>query len=88
MADPIMEKKQLEHSEHIEDLDEEKLKQKTGKQDYSGAAEKTDPVEIALVRKLDRWIMVRIRFVVGLMVPLLMPDSLCFGPCTGSTTST
>ncbi|KAK0662347.1 putative transporter C11D3.18C [Lasiodiplodia hormozganensis] len=57
MADPIMEKKQLEHSEHIEDLDEEKLKQKTGKQDYSGAAEKTDPVEIALVRKLDRWIM-------------------------------
>lgn len=26
--------------------------------DYSGAAEKTDPVEIALVRKLDRMIMV------------------------------
>lgn len=26
--------------------------------DYSGAAEKTDPVEIALVRKLDRRIMV------------------------------
>ncbi|KAK6338644.1 hypothetical protein TWF696_009455 [Orbilia brochopaga] len=25
--------------------------------DYSGAREKTDPVEIALVRKLDRWIM-------------------------------
>lgn len=27
------------------------------KVDYSGAHEKTDPVEIALVRKLDRWIM-------------------------------
>lgn len=25
--------------------------------DYSGAHEKTDPVEIKLVRKLDRWIM-------------------------------
>ena len=25
--------------------------------DYSGAHEKTDPVEIALVKKLDRWIM-------------------------------
>ncbi|OJD39847.1 major facilitator superfamily transporter [Diplodia corticola] len=57
MSDPIMEKKQAEHVEHVEDLDEEKLKQKHGKQDYSGATEKTDPVEIALVRKLDRWIM-------------------------------
>lgn len=28
------------------------------KVDYSGAHEKTDPKEIALVRKLDRWIMV------------------------------
>lgn len=27
--------------------------------DYSGAHEKTDPAEIRLVRKLDRWIMVR-----------------------------
>lgn len=25
--------------------------------DYSGATKKTDPVEIALVRKLDMWIM-------------------------------
>lgn len=25
--------------------------------DYSGAKEKTDPAEIALVKKLDRWIM-------------------------------
>lgn len=29
-----------------------------GKIDYSGAHEKTDPKEIALVKKLDRWIMV------------------------------
>lgn len=28
------------------------------KVDYSGAHEKTDPREIALVKKLDRWIMV------------------------------
>jgi hypothetical protein len=28
------------------------------KVDYSGAHEKTDPKEIALVKKLDRWIMV------------------------------
>jgi hypothetical protein len=30
------------------------------KVDYSGAHEKTDPKEIALVKKLDRWIMVSI----------------------------
>lgn len=30
------------------------------KADWSGAHEKTDPKEIALVRKLDRWIMVSI----------------------------
>lgn len=28
-----------------------------GKVDYSGAYEKTDPKEIALVKKLDKWIM-------------------------------
>jgi hypothetical protein len=28
--------------------------------DYSGAHEKTDPAEIKLVRKLDKWIMVSI----------------------------
>lgn len=37
--------------------DEEILKQKKELGDYSGAKEKTDPAEIALVRKLDRWIM-------------------------------
>lgn len=58
MSDAIVEKKQATQAEHIEDFDEENLK--TGvKQDYSGAAEKTDPTEIALVKKLDLWIMVR-----------------------------
>lgn len=32
------------------------------KTDYSGAHEKTDPKEIALVRKLDKWIMVSSTF--------------------------
>jgi len=31
---------------------------KKGNGDYSGAAKKTDPEEIKLVKKLDRWIMV------------------------------
>lgn len=35
----------------------EKPVPRIGKVDYSGAYEKTDPKEIALVRKLDRWIM-------------------------------
>lgn len=37
--------------------DEEILKQKKELGDYSGAKAKTDPAEIALVKKLDRWIM-------------------------------
>ena len=36
---------------------DEDLKQPATRIDYSGACEKTDPAEIALVRKLDRWIM-------------------------------
>lgn len=36
----------------------EKSTPRIGKVDYSGAYEKTDPREIALVKKLDRWIMV------------------------------
>lgn len=43
----------------FEDENPEKpIPRNTGKIDYSGAQEKTDPKEIALVRKLDRWIMV------------------------------
>ncbi|KAF4922841.1 putative transporter [Colletotrichum viniferum] len=42
----------------LEDENPEKPIPKTnGKMDYSGAHEKTDPKEIALVKKLDRWIM-------------------------------
>lgn len=36
---------------------EETLKADPTKRDYSGAVKKTDPREIALVRKLDLWIM-------------------------------
>lgn len=42
---------------HTSVYDEEILKQKKELGDYSGAKAKTDPAEIALVRKLDRWIM-------------------------------
>ena len=51
VADEKPEKLQNEHP-----LDEEG---RTTEQDvdYSGATKKTDPKEIALVRKLDRWIM-------------------------------
>ncbi|OQO05185.1 hypothetical protein B0A48_08205 [Cryoendolithus antarcticus] len=38
-------------------VDEEVMKQPAAKFDYSGAHTKTDPAEIALVKKLDRWIM-------------------------------
>ncbi|KAK5721323.1 hypothetical protein LTR17_014693 [Elasticomyces elasticus] len=37
--------------------DAETLKQPAARIDYSGAHEKTDPAEIRLVKKLDRWIM-------------------------------
>jgi hypothetical protein len=40
--------------------DEEKMKSTGVVGDYSGAAAKTDPAEIKLVRKLDRMIMVNI----------------------------
>lgn len=40
----------------VEDIDDS-LDKPQIKKDYSGVAEKTDPAEIALVKKLDRWIM-------------------------------
>lgn len=43
----------------ISDADVEKVKPQIDNVDYSGAYVKTDPKEIALVKKLDRWIMVR-----------------------------
>ena len=44
----------LLQDEKVEDIEDSKPR---GKVDYSGAYEKTDPKEIALVKKLDRWIM-------------------------------
>lgn len=50
------EKQDASHKEFEgEVVDDEKKQQAT---DYSGAAKKTDPAEIKLVRKLDLWIMV------------------------------
>jgi hypothetical protein len=42
-------------------LDYEKPSQ-TEERDWTGTAKKTDPEEIALVRKLDIWIMVRFSY--------------------------
>jgi hypothetical protein len=53
------------------------------KQDYSGAHEKTDPREIALVKKLDRWIMVS-RLRSGVEKGSTDGRSLCSGRCIGS----
>jgi hypothetical protein len=41
----------------VEFADDDISKSAQVKTDYSGAREKTDPAEIALVKKLDRWIM-------------------------------
>lgn len=51
-----VEKQQVLHREHSRVLDDEK--RPTVAVDYSGAAAKTDPTEIKLVRKLDLWVMV------------------------------
>ena len=45
-------------TERIDDLNDPVKPQGDVVPDYSGAAAKTDPKEIALVRKLDWWIMV------------------------------
>ncbi|KAK2046161.1 major facilitator superfamily transporter [Colletotrichum somersetense] len=50
-----IEKQQILHREHSHVLDDEK--KPPAAVDYSGAAAKTDPAEIKLVRKLDLWIM-------------------------------
>lgn len=42
----------------VDEAEPEKNLPAINKVDYSGAYEKTDPKEIALVKKLDRWIMV------------------------------
>lgn len=59
MMDPAHPIVSREDKPHIfEDEDVEKPVPKVDKIDYSGAHAKTDPKEIALVKKLDRWIMV------------------------------
>src|SRR5687768_8612224 len=52
-----LEKPEALHINNKEKLDDDEQPQPQG--DYSGAREKTDPAEIKLVKKLDRWIMVR-----------------------------
>ncbi|WDK10906.1 major facilitator superfamily transporter [Colletotrichum graminicola] len=52
---PDIEKQQALHQEQSHVLDDEK--KPSAAVDYSGAAAKTDPAEIKLVRKLDLWIM-------------------------------
>lgn len=81
------------HSEHG-DL-EKPAAAVEGGGDYSGAAKKSDPAEIALVRKLDRMIMVSPRHHIlrsGRHLPKTWKaDSILsrfFGPCISSTTST
>lgn len=60
-----------------------------GEGDYSGAAKKSDPKEIALVRKLDRMIMVcRLSSPKSIRVIANTAHSRSSGRCTSSTTST
>jgi hypothetical protein len=53
--DDIKDEKVLS-GEQVEFVEDDVTKSQV-KTDYSGAREKTDPAEIALVKKLDRWIM-------------------------------
>lgn len=63
--DPIEKPSVMMVEDIADDLDKPQVKK-----DYSGVAEKTDPAEIALVRKLDRWIM-----------PMLWSMSVCIELC-------
>lgn len=64
--------------------------------DYAGSAEKTDPEEIRLVRKLDRWILVSLSALTSTnrlwcwarlpeLARMLTCDSRCYGCSTSST---
>lgn len=79
----VKDEKIVASAEQIEDGEDLKPQVKT---DYSGAREKTDPREIALVKKLDRWIMVRISLFF-LYFPSNGMLSRCSGLCTGSIIS-
>lgn len=54
---PPVKDMEVVHGEYVPDPDTGEKVYVAGKTDYSGAAAKTDPAEIALVKKLDRWIM-------------------------------
>jgi hypothetical protein len=73
----------------IDDVDSKTADQP--KVDYSGACEKTNPEEIKLVKKLDRWIMVcgfAFFFLLSRVAVsniTLSRNSQCYGACSGST---
>lgn len=80
----------------VDEVETEKNLPAMRKVDYSGAYEKTDPKEIALVKKLDRWIMVCLLIAQNVGELQLGGKeeqktnkkhlrSLCSGACTGST---
>jgi hypothetical protein len=64
--------------ENIEDFKE----QPATNGDYAGAAAKTDPVEIALVKKLDWRIMVSTVLLLSRRTLLMAFESPRFAPCT------
>lgn len=65
-----------EHIDHVntmmtEDVEDKKVFDEDEQRDYTGVAKKTDPEEIALVRKLD-W-----RIMVSCLPSALVAKSLC-----------
>lgn len=76
----------------VQDEEPEKPIPKAEHVDRFGAHEKTDPKEIKLVKKLDRWIMVchflPAAWALFEQVLTFPRSSPCSGACTGSTTST
>jgi len=83
MATLVSEEKVKAATIYEEDVDVEKPIPAVEKTDYSGAHEKTDPKEIALVKKLDRWIMVSSPHTSSVDAQSLTFCSLCSGACIG-----
>lgn len=85
MASPTIEKEKL-HLSCEEDI--QKVVPIVEKTDYSGAHEKTDPKEIALVKKLDRWIMVSISAAMSSHCQFYnsIYSRLLYSPCSGACT--
>lgn len=88
---PVM---HVEGSEHDDQLQKPLDNDVDAEFDAFGARKKTDPKEVALVRKLDLYMMVRAALRVPWlsggtsMLTALFCDSPSFGPCTSSTSST